>query len=84
MPEITAPVVHLNGTSREALVNGYHDAWRALQRATEAFGEVEFNARDYYVSGNGAYADARRDRDEQLKKLSEVSAYLLAHLEALT
>lgn len=48
------PTIHLNGTSREMLSEGYFKAWRELNNAIAAFNAIEFNCRDYYVQPAGA------------------------------
>lgn len=77
------PSVHLNGTSREELQNGYEKSYRALMNAIDAFADNGFNARDYYVQGPNSYSDARHERDKHLKALYDARAYLELHLEAL-
>lgn len=77
------PSVHLNGTSREALRDGYESAYRATAEAIDAFADNGFNARDYYVQGPNAYSDARAERDKHLKALNAALAYLEMHVEHL-
>lgn len=48
----------------------------ALYRLSMAWGEVEFNALDYYPQGPDAYTKARQERLEQAAKLNEFRAYL--------
>ena len=80
MPELTLPTVHLNGTSRQMLSEGYGNAYRALQNAIRAFNEIEHNARDYYVAGPGAWPQATTQRDVMRQHLRSVQEYLEAHL----
>lgn len=80
MPDFTLPTVHLNGTSRQMLSDGYFNAYRKLQDAIRAFSEIEFNARDYYVAGPGAWPRASTERDVVKTHLHQVQAYLEAHL----
>lgn len=77
---LTLPSIHLNGTGRRMLAEGYGEAYRKLQATIEAFRQIEFNARDYYVQPEGAWATARAQRDAQLEHLCAVRDYLEAHL----
>ena len=78
--DLTLPTVHMNGTSRKMLAEGYFEAWNRLNEAIDAFNKIEFNARDYYVQPEGAWAKARTERDCAAAHLHQVHAYLEAHL----
>ena len=80
---ITAPTVHLNGTSHKDLYAGYEAAYHAVRAAQEALGKIEFNSRDYYVQGNEAWSKAQDHRIEQRQALANVEEYLLQHLLSL-
>lgn len=80
---ITAPTVHLNGTSAKDLWEGYEAAYEAVRAAQEALGNIEFNARDYYVQDADAFTKARDHRIEQRQALDNVEEYLLQHLLSL-
>lgn len=77
---ITLPTVHLNGTSREMLLDGYTEAYRKLIEFREAFARIECNARDYYVQGPDAYPRARNLRDAQFQHIVDLMRYLESHL----
>lgn len=77
---LTLPSIHLNGTSRQMLASGYHEAYRKLIEFRDAFASIEFNARDYYVQGPEAFSQARADRDTQFHRIGELMNYLEAHL----
>lgn len=76
----TLPTIHLNGTGRKMLSEGYQAAYVKLQETIRAFHKIEFNARDYYVQPAGAWETARTERDTQLDRLCAVRDYLEAHL----
>lgn len=78
--DLTLPTVHLNGTGRKMLAEGYQRAYVAVQDAIRAFNEIEFNARDYYVQSDGAWPQARTERDCAGTHLHAVRDYLEAHL----
>lgn len=46
--EIIAPIVHLNGTSKGALVDQRCDAYAAIGEAIQALKKAAPNGRDYY------------------------------------
>lgn len=71
------PTVHLNGTSREALLEQTRTAYGAVQDALEAVAQAAANARDYYVQGPDAYNTARREHDERLDRLRSVMTELM-------
>ena len=72
--ELALPVVHLNGTSRDALLEGYIDSCNALQHAIEVVQKNGPNARDYYVSRVFAFAQAHHE--SRLERLASVLAEL--------
>ena len=77
---LTLPTVHMNGTSRKMLAEGYQEAYSKLQEAIAAFNNIEFNCRDYYVQPEGAWPKARTERDCAAAHLLQVRDYLEAHL----
>jgi len=80
MSDLILPTVHLNGTSRATLSEGYGAAYSALQDAIRAFNAIEFNCRDYYVQPADAWARATTQRDVMRSHLRDVQQYLEAHL----
>ena len=77
------PTIHLNGTSRETLAEGYDAAEDALYDLIQAFGRIEFNARDYYVQGPTAWTAAVEARQEINRKIRDIKEYIHAHRELL-
>jgi hypothetical protein len=73
----TFPTIHINGTSKKDLLDGYRKAIDAVQDAVVALGSVEFNARDYYVQGSHAWVQASDERVEQFQKLYAVKDHLM-------
>ena len=76
---MTAPTVHLNGTSAAALLEGYEKATAAVTAALTALGEAAPNARDYYPQGRGAWTNVREAHMADLNALHNV----LHHLQYL-
>ena len=73
---MTLPTIHSNGTSVQTLIDGYDAIDEALYRLDIKWGEVEFNARDYYPQGPDAYMQAAGERLMQTVKLKEFRAYI--------
>jgi hypothetical protein len=76
----TLPIIHLNGTSRSALYEGYEKAYGDLYNAVESLKAVEFNSRDYYPK-EGSWETALHEREAVFNKLSECLSYLYAHVD---
>ena len=74
------PTIHLNGTSREMLLEGYDAAYRKLLKFRCAFREIEFNARDYYVGEPDAWNNACKEREKMLNNIYQLIDYLEEHL----
>jgi hypothetical protein len=70
------PTIHSNGTSVQTLIDGYDAIDEALYRLTIKWGEVEFNARDYYPQGPDAYTQARDERQQQSANIRELRDYV--------
>lgn len=75
------PTIHMNGTSKRMLLEGYDDAQFAIRQAQDKICKIEFNARDYYPQGPDAWTQAVQERTEILRKLEEARDYLLKHIE---
>lgn len=59
MTRLVTPTVHLNGTSKEELVQGRIAVIEAAQALRDALQRAAPNARDYYPQGDDAYKLAR-------------------------
>ena len=77
------PTIHMNGTSREALIEQYSVAGNTVMSAMRAMDEASPNGRDYYVQGPGAIGDAQRQHDAQVAKLREVYDYLTLMVDTI-
>lgn len=67
---IIHPVVHLNGTSREFLLEQYSEAADALRQAIRTLPAP--HGRDYYPKGDKVWLEANMQHIERLKKLESV------------
>lgn len=81
---LLAPVIHMNGTSRESLREENHKAARAVSEAIDVLCQNGPNARDYYVySDPAAFGIARAQHEARVQKLSAVRDELLEIGEVL-
>ena len=72
---MTLPTIHSNGTSRGSLQEDYSTAALALEDFITRWGQVEFNARDYYVV-DGAWSKALEEREAMNAKIRDIRIYL--------
>ena len=77
------PTIHLNGTSKEALVDAYLDARWAILDAMEKLGYTAPNGRDYHPQGNSAFSAALEEHRSRLLRLNDVAKELEAIIEAI-
>jgi len=66
------PYVHLNGTSREALLDQLREAKTAVEAARDAVGSAGPHGRDYYVISATAFDQAQRDHQSRMERLTSV------------
>lgn len=59
------PTVHLNGTSKDALLDQLTEAKRALYIALGKMVDAAPNGRDYYTQGNQAFSQATLEYAER-------------------
>jgi len=78
-----APTIHMNGTSKEALLSEYKSALKQIRSAHMKFADIEFHARDYYPQGEGVFEKARQAHVETHRKFKEIEDYLLAVLTGI-
>ena len=67
------PTIHLNGTSRDALLSELESAHAAIGAAIGALRQVTVHGRDYYVQSDCAYALARHEMDVRLTALKDIA-----------
>jgi len=77
------PTIHLNGTSKEQLLIDYEKAHRAVNTAMDTLNQIEFNARDYYVQGSFAWAEAVEEMRVRFSMLAQIKSELETILEKL-
>jgi hypothetical protein len=73
---LMVPTVHLNGTSRDSLLEGYKHAANAVRDAIIALDEAAPHGRDYYPQGKGSIDQAIQEHRERMLKLADVISEL--------
>lgn len=77
------PCIHLNGTSKERLIEALCEASYALNAAYEALKQTAPNGRDYYPLGPQAMKQAEEEHFARLRKVDEVKNEIDALAEAI-
>jgi|TARA_R110000765_G_scaffold351331_1_gene441317 hypothetical protein len=72
-----APIVNLNGTSKDALMEQVGDARSAIDDALKALALATPHGRDYQTASEGAYALAAAQHRDRVAALTVVSDDLL-------
>lgn len=66
------PTIHLNGTSRESLLEKLGEASETLELASLALKQTSPNGRDYYTQGATALNQAIQEHMHRLRRLDAV------------
>jgi hypothetical protein len=66
------PSIHLNGSSRDDLFDGYMVALAAMQTAIDAVIQTVPHGRDYYPQGDDALPQAMAEHRDRLLRLRAV------------
>lgn len=80
---MVVPTIHLNGTSREALLDQACKASLAARALADALADMSPNARDYYPQGVNVIAVAFHEHDERIVKVLEIMDELIALAAAI-
>ncbi len=81
--KLMIPTIHMNGTSREALLDAILEAVHALHKAGRKLAATSPNGRDYYPQGNAATSMAMDQHEARMNKLREVISELETIGEAI-
>lgn len=73
---LSIPSIHLNGTSKNELLDQLQTAYSAVDAAMIAMSKAAPNGRDYYPQGPDAIRKAVVEHSERLAKLAAVSREL--------
>jgi hypothetical protein len=66
------PTIHLNGTSKQQLLDDYCDVSHALNAAMEKMIENGPNGRDYYPQGDQAFQQAVKEHHDRIEQIHRV------------
>jgi len=69
---MTFPTVHMNGDSKQTLLDQNLKATHAIRDAIDAMHEAAPNARNFYVQGEGAWKAARDEYSNRLRQLDSI------------
>ena len=84
--EYPLPTVHLNGTSKESLLEGNVRILSAINELREAIGSCQFHGRDYYVQDLeavdvDAFSLAYEERRKHLNNIGDFEQYIEQHID---
>lgn len=77
------PTIHLNGTSKAALLDDLGEAAVAIDAAYRAVKQTAPNGRDYYPQGPLALGAALAEHEDRLRRLDAVKAEIEALMDAI-
>ena len=77
MTDITIPTIHLNGSSKQTLMDDLLAAHKAIEVAIDKMRACAPNGRDYYIKGEGVIMKAQDEHWERCRKLQEVCDELM-------
>jgi hypothetical protein len=81
MPRV--PILHLNGTSSEVLLEGYREVGHAIIALADKIHAAAPNSRDYYPLAGNAYEHARNECAANLAELDKLRIYYLEMLQGI-
>ena len=82
-PPLVVPVVHLNGTGRQALLRQLSEVGVAIAKAADKLREAAPNGRDYYPAGPEAMTAAVAQFERRLGVLRGLQDELRAEMAAI-
>ncbi len=80
---IITPLVHLNGSSAQTLLEGYRVAWDAVQAAVLATAATAPHGRDYYAQSTQDQSMPMKQAEEEHKKRMKALTSVLEQLDLL-
>lgn len=80
---LTAPTIHLNGTSKESLLESVVTARESCRAFMKDLGELYPNARDYYPQGADAIRKATEEHRRRFAALDAIHCELGDMAEAI-
>lgn len=83
MTTLQLPTIHLNGTSRDGLVDPLVEAYGKLGDAYDSLKQTAPNGRDYYPQGPAAFEAARQQHESRLRRVDELRSELEELINAI-
>jgi hypothetical protein len=80
---IKTPTIHLNGTSKQELLDQYLNVLKALKAASDALCEAAPHGRDYYPQGDAVIITATNEHCVRIRKLAEIEVEIRQIAEAI-
>jgi len=80
--KIVAPCVHLNGTSKAALMDQLSKVYAALETARDMLKQAAPNGRDYYI-GPHTLKDAEVQQWERMKAIDAIQRSIESEMELI-
>lgn len=71
-PEEITPTVHLNGNSKNSLLEEWYNFGSKLSAVIESFPHESFNARNHYIRGDDATKSCRTTQGELQRQLLSI------------
>ena len=81
--KLIAPRVHLNGTSKNELLEQLITVGASLRQTMTHLRDASPHARDYYVINSNAYTRARSEFEDRYARVKSVYAEIVAIAEAI-
>lgn len=80
---LAVPLVNLNGTSKQSLIDELDEARDAIRKATDALDNITIHGRDFVMQDHTEYKLAREQMASRIGKLDTVYAELTDILKAI-
>jgi hypothetical protein len=77
MTDITIPTIHLNGSSKQFLIDQWSKTMEMLRLSMDCMRDCTPNGRDYYPQGEGVTEKARDEHADRSRKIQEVHDELM-------
>jgi hypothetical protein len=82
--ELQSPLVHMNGTGKDRMIDSLCEASNALNEAFIALKAIAPNGRDYYPLGSQAMERAVLEHESRTRMLDEIKAEIDAIVFAVS
>lgn len=82
-PQLTAPRIHLNGTSKQELLEQLEAAYLALSNAILALSKAAPHGRDYYPISDDAIVKATQEHRSRVDRIVSVQMELTQLADAI-